>query len=62
MEVSAMGTSRRIFNLVKPYRRQMALGLMLQFIVILSRLASPYVTQAVVNDVIEARHLEWLMP
>ena len=57
-----METMKRIAGLIRPYRRKVVIGLMLQLIVILSRLIAPYVTAAVVNDVITDRHIELLLP
>ena len=57
-----METIKRIGGLIRPYRRKVAFGLSLQFLVILTRLIAPYVTKAVVNDVITARHYEMLYP
>ena len=57
-----METIKRIGGLIRPYRRKIILALSLQLLVIFSRLVSPYVTKAVVNDVITARHTELLYP
>ncbi len=57
-----METLKRIAGLIRPYRRKVVLGLLLQLIVILSRLIAPYVTSAVVNDVITEQHIELLLP
>ena len=57
-----METMKRIAGLIRPYRRKVVIGLTLQLIVILSRLIAPYVTAAVVNDVITDRHIELLLP
>lgn len=57
-----METIKRIGGLIRPYKRKIALGLILQLLVILSRLIAPYVTKMVVNDVITQQHIELLMP
>lgn len=57
-----MDTIRRIGGLLRPYKRKIILGLMLQTIVILTHLVSPYVTKSVVNDVITGGKTEYLLP
>ncbi len=49
-----MDVYKRIARLLIPYKRKVALGLTLQLVVILTRLAGPWLTQSVVNDVITA--------
>ena len=57
-----MDIMKRILGLVKPYRRRVALSLMLQLVIIATRLTMPYLTRSVVNNVIVGRQLELLMP
>ena len=57
-----MDTIKRIVGLVSPYKRKIVFALSLQLLVILTRLIAPYVTKAVVNDVITDRHIELLFP
>ena len=57
-----METVKRIGGLLRPYRRKIVIGLLLQLLVILTRLVLPYVTKAVVNDVITQQHTEFLLP
>lgn len=55
-----MDMMRRILGLMKPYRLSVALSLLLQSVIIATRLLMPMLTRAVVNDVIIARRLELL--
>lgn len=57
-----MDTIKRIVGLISPYKRKIILGLMLQLVVILTRLITPYVTKTVVNDVITQMNMDLLLP
>lgn len=57
-----METLKRILGLMRPYKKHIFWGLILQLIIILSRLVSPYVTKAVVNDVITDGNTQILLP
>ncbi len=57
-----MPTLKRIWGMMKPYKRWVVIGLSLQTVVILCRLISPYVTKAVVNDVITGQQYNLLYP
>ncbi len=55
-----MDTIRRIARLVKPYKRTVFFALLLQTLVIATRLIMPHITKTLVNDVIEGGKLELL--
>ena len=57
-----MDTVRRICGMMKPYKKNVFFGLLLQLVVIVTRLISPYVTKWVVNDVITNGLTELLLP
>lgn len=57
-----MDTIKRILGLLRPYTRKIILALMLQLVVTLTQLISPYVTQTLINDVITAGNLPLLYP
>ena len=57
-----MDIIKRIGGLMQPYRRQIALGLLLQLIVRIAHLVDPYITARVVNDVITGGAYERLLP
>ena len=57
-----METIKRILRALKPYRGKIVLAMLLQLVVIFTRLISPYVTKRVVNDVITAHQYDMLYP
>lgn len=57
-----MDIIKRLMGLLKRYRRQIAIALALQTVVIVTRLIAPILTKSVVNDVITDGHLEMLTP
>ena len=57
-----MDTLKRLFGLMKPYAKKIALALFLQLLVIASRMIAPLVTKSVVNDVIPQQALDKLPP
>ena len=57
-----MDTLRRLFGLMAPYRRKIALALLLQCAAIASRLVSPYITRDIVNDVLATLDVNRLLP
>lgn len=57
-----METLRRVARMLKPYKWIMAISLFLFFIAVSTNLITPYITQAIVNDVIVAQKVEWLLP
>lgn len=56
-----MDMIRRILRLMKPYRLSVALSLLLQLVIVVTRLLMPMLTRAVVNDVIIAQKLDLLL-
>lgn len=57
-----MDTIKRIGGLLRPYRFKIAIGLTLQFLVTITQLIAPYVTQTMINDVITDGHISLLYP
>ena len=57
-----MDIIKRLAGMLKPYRKRVALALLLQLLVILSRLLAPFITRDIVNDVIPSQNLTLLLP
>ncbi|MBQ4639999.1 MAG: ABC transporter ATP-binding protein [Clostridia bacterium] len=57
-----MDTVKRIWGLVKPYKKHLVAGLVLQSLVILSYLIKPYITTYIVDDVISLGNYDRLLP
>ena len=57
-----MDVIKRLARLVKPYRGKIALALLLQSVVILTRMFAPYITRDIVNEVIPNQDMKRLLP
>ncbi|NLG24135.1 MAG: ABC transporter ATP-binding protein, partial [Clostridiales bacterium] len=57
-----MDIAKRLGLLLKPYRRPVTLSLLLQFVVILTRLTAPFLMVPIINIAIPNRSIAQLMP
>jgi len=57
-----METIKRIIGLLTPYKRRILVALVLQLLVTVTQLINPYITQALINDVITAGNIARLYP
>lgn len=57
-----MDVIKRLGRMIKPYRGTIVMALVLQTVVILTRLFAPFFTRDIVNKVIPAQDLELLLP
>ena len=57
-----MDVIKRLGRMIKPYRGTIVMALVLQTVVILTRLFAPFFTRDIVNKVIPAQDLELLFP
>lgn len=57
-----METIKRIIGLLAPYKRRILVALVLQLLVTVTQLINPYITQALINDVITAGNIARLYP
>ena len=58
-----METVKRLWGLMKPYKRSLIVSLVIQLIVVVTRMIIPYLTRGVINDVIpnfDLARLNWI--
>ena len=59
---SKMDTTKRLVGLMKPYKWRIAMAMLLQLVVIASRMIAPLIQKSIVNDVIPHQDLDRLLP
>lgn len=57
-----MDIIKRLANMLKPYRRTITVAMLLQLLVILSRLFAPFITRDIINEIIPTQNLSRLLP